>query len=513
MLVCSWSCCRKHLAHPDELQRHQHTCTGEKRFACSECPKSFLKGGNLSKLSRPTGVNLLQYLAWCFQLIRPFKIHFTHRTKKGGLGISLGGGTLPLDNEASLEGCNNATTLAFITTSLETICPEDIQWHPCHTVWHLLPSPLSSKASEEPDRGSPPRLRAPAHYQGDDHYHPEGHTHCRSLSWGPQLTGTYWMPNCHIAVHSNGSDQAYAHVPIDQELMDPGPCRSTSAPQADSPPLIDPTIPYAQDATLPAWPLVGVLGHAGVCEQDPQPALRADEKPKLTTGWRCTRMLSAVSGSCSRPQKAHRYLQSGFHHCHEGDLQGEKRGELAQITPANTEFAKREATHLKDMETNGVELAVTESAVLVQGDADVAGTSTLRNGEGEAGIAGASAQLKETQLALAPHLREIFPVEKTRSKNCPGTSFKKVLRKSIRQKGLYPVTGVPAPVKAPDFTEESPLLLVLSGSSKLDCKPSIPSIILFLNFCPIYLTTPPEQGRQTRVEQFLYYLTLGRSIF
>lgn len=45
-------------------------------------------------------------------------------------------------------------------------------------------------------------------------------------------------------------------------------------------------------------------------------------------------------------------------------------------------------THLKDMETNGMELAVTESAVLLQGDSDVAGTSTLRNGEGEAGIAG-----------------------------------------------------------------------------------------------------------------------------
>lgn len=45
-------------------------------------------------------------------------------------------------------------------------------------------------------------------------------------------------------------------------------------------------------------------------------------------------------------------------------------------------------THLKDMETNGMELAVTESAVLLQSDSDVAGASTLRDGEGEAGIAG-----------------------------------------------------------------------------------------------------------------------------
>lgn len=58
-------------------------------------------------------------------------------------------------------------------------------------------------------------------------------------------------------------------------------------------------------------------------------------------------------------------------------------------------------THLKDMETNGVELAVTESAVLLQGDSDVAGTSTLRNGEGEAGIAGVRSKVPATASCLA----------------------------------------------------------------------------------------------------------------
>lgn len=58
-------------------------------------------------------------------------------------------------------------------------------------------------------------------------------------------------------------------------------------------------------------------------------------------------------------------------------------------------------THLKDMEANGVELAVTESAVLLQGDTDVAGTSTLRNGEGEAGIAGVRGKVPAAPGCLA----------------------------------------------------------------------------------------------------------------
>lgn len=43
----------------------------------------------------------------------------------------------------------------------------------------------------------------------------------------------------------------------------------------------------------------------------------------------------------------------------------------------------------------------------------------------------------------------------------PPTPLPQVLSQSIRQKELYPVTGVPAPVKAPDFTEENPLRLVV----------------------------------------------------
>lgn len=58
-------------------------------------------------------------------------------------------------------------------------------------------------------------------------------------------------------------------------------------------------------------------------------------------------------------------------------------------------------THLKDMETNGVELAVTEPAVLLQGDTNVAGTSTLRNREGEAGIAGVRGKVPAAPSCLA----------------------------------------------------------------------------------------------------------------
>lgn len=79
--LCSWPCCGKPLAHPDEIKRQKHTCTGGKKFACYECPKSFIKGGHLSKLARLTGLRR----------------------------EALGGGTLPPDNGASLEGCNNAT--------------------------------------------------------------------------------------------------------------------------------------------------------------------------------------------------------------------------------------------------------------------------------------------------------------------------------------------------------------------------------------------------------------------
>lgn len=44
----------------------------------------------------------------------------------------------------------------------------------------------------------------------------------------------------------------------------------------------------------------------------------------------------------------------------------------------------------------------------------------------------------------------------------PPIPLPQVLSQSIRQKEeLYPVTGVPVPVKAPDFTEENPLRLVV----------------------------------------------------
>lgn len=80
----------------------KHTHTGEMRFAHSECPKSFLKSSHLSELSRPTGLRreALAYL-W---MVEP---------------------CLWMD-EASLEGCNNAATLSFVTASMEAICPEDI---------------------------------------------------------------------------------------------------------------------------------------------------------------------------------------------------------------------------------------------------------------------------------------------------------------------------------------------------------------------------------------------------
>lgn len=59
--------------------------------------------------------------------------------------------------------------------------------------------------------------------------------------------------------------------------------------------------------------------------EDPQAALRAAEKPRVAPGWRCAQMLSAGSGGCPWPRKP-TAAQSGFHHGHEGDLQGEKGG-------------------------------------------------------------------------------------------------------------------------------------------------------------------------------------------
>ncbi|XP_029325389.1 transcription factor Sp1 [Mus caroli] len=76
---------------------------GEKKFACPECPKRFMRSDHLSKHIK------------------------THQNKKGGPGVALSVGTLPLDSGAGSEG--TATPSALITTNMvamEAICPEGI---------------------------------------------------------------------------------------------------------------------------------------------------------------------------------------------------------------------------------------------------------------------------------------------------------------------------------------------------------------------------------------------------
>ncbi|XP_025140041.1 transcription factor Sp1 isoform X2 [Bubalus kerabau] len=103
--MCNWSFCGKRFTRSDELQRHKRTHTGEKKFACPECPKRFMRSDHLSKHIK------------------------THQNKKGGPGVALSVGTLPLDSGAGSEGSGTATPSALITTNMvamEAICPEGI---------------------------------------------------------------------------------------------------------------------------------------------------------------------------------------------------------------------------------------------------------------------------------------------------------------------------------------------------------------------------------------------------
>ncbi|XP_004872804.1 transcription factor Sp1 isoform X2 [Heterocephalus glaber] len=103
--MCTWSYCGKRFTRSDELQRHKRTHTGEKKFACPECPKRFMRSDHLSKHIK------------------------THQNKKGGPGVALSVGTLPLDSGAGSEGSATATPSALITTNMvamEAICPEGI---------------------------------------------------------------------------------------------------------------------------------------------------------------------------------------------------------------------------------------------------------------------------------------------------------------------------------------------------------------------------------------------------
>ncbi|KAM5288258.1 transcription factor Sp1 isoform 2-T2 [Ctenodactylus gundi] len=103
--MCTWSYCGKRFTRSDELQRHKRTHTGEKKFACPECPKRFMRSDHLSKHIK------------------------THQNKKGGPGVALSVGTLPLDSGAGSEGSGTATPSALITTNMvamEAICPEGI---------------------------------------------------------------------------------------------------------------------------------------------------------------------------------------------------------------------------------------------------------------------------------------------------------------------------------------------------------------------------------------------------
>ncbi|XP_055213101.1 transcription factor Sp1 isoform X3 [Gorilla gorilla gorilla] len=103
--MCTWSYCGKRFTRSDELQRHKRTHTGEKKFACPECPKRFMRSDHLSKHIK------------------------THQNKKGGPGVALSVGTLPLDSAAGSEGSGTATPSALITTNMvamEAICPEGI---------------------------------------------------------------------------------------------------------------------------------------------------------------------------------------------------------------------------------------------------------------------------------------------------------------------------------------------------------------------------------------------------
>jgi hypothetical protein len=79
------------------------------------------------------------------------------------------------------------------------------------------------------------------------------------------------------------------------------------------------------------------------------------------------------------------------------------------------------AAHLEDVETDGVELAVTEPAVLAQGDADAAGTGTLRDGEGKARVAGVGGKVPAApcRLASSPAALKLHGLPLTSRQSCP----------------------------------------------------------------------------------------------
>lgn len=120
-----WKVFNKELSFKRDFERHTSTSTlfwlgfflaklsffffslnlGEKKFACPECPKRFMRSDHLSKHIK------------------------THQNKKGGPGVALSVGTLPLDSGAGSEGSGTATPSALITTNMvamEAICPEGI---------------------------------------------------------------------------------------------------------------------------------------------------------------------------------------------------------------------------------------------------------------------------------------------------------------------------------------------------------------------------------------------------
>lgn len=54
--VCTWPKCERKFARSDELSRHKHTHTGEKRFACPACDRKFMRSDHLAKhVKRHTG--------------------------------------------------------------------------------------------------------------------------------------------------------------------------------------------------------------------------------------------------------------------------------------------------------------------------------------------------------------------------------------------------------------------------------------------------------------------------
>ncbi|NXQ18465.1 SP1 factor, partial [Peucedramus taeniatus] len=79
---------------------------GEKKFACPECPKRFMRSDHLSKHIK------------------------THQNKKGGAAsVAMNVSAVPMDTAGSAEGNGGATPSALIATNMvamEAICPEGI---------------------------------------------------------------------------------------------------------------------------------------------------------------------------------------------------------------------------------------------------------------------------------------------------------------------------------------------------------------------------------------------------